>query len=470
MTLRMANPWKHPSGTYYFRERPPSDVARKVRGKRFSITIAGETTSVVVGEHVRVSLRTKEDCVARDRHREVALQVARLHAAHRDSTEVELSHRQVLQLAGEYYRGLVSEYADNPGDAEGWEASFDAMCEALELFVPDEDDEAQGRRKKRFDPDLGERLLSERLGVSEFLFSRGLHLSPRSRRAFLGAAGRAHLEACSRLRRHAEGNYAPDPAEARYPADAIRPAPPSAEGGIVDLWALFKAWAAERAPVSDTVTAYRSILTEFTGFIGHANAARFTPHDVVAWKNKLIADGVPAKSINDYKLAALKAVLNHAVRNHRLPANPAAKISVDQKRKPGTRMQGYSDEEARLILDAATNERRPAIRWVPWLCALTGARVAEMCQLRAEDVRREGDVWTLHITAAAGRLKNEASEREVPLHPALVARGFLDFVQSRGTGYLFFDPLRRREGAKARPGKSIANDLREWVKGLGIEV
>lgn len=43
-----------------------------------------------------------------------------------------------------------------------------------------------------------------------------------------------------------------------------------------------------------------------------------------------------------------------------------------------------------------------AKRWVPWLCAFTGARVGEMIQIRKEDVRREGKLWMLHVTPEAG--------------------------------------------------------------------
>ncbi len=52
------------------------------------------------------------------------------------------------------------------------------------------------------------------------------------------------------------------------------------------------------------------------------------------------------KTINDSKLAALKAILNWAVANGRLEANVAQGVSVRQKKKPGQRMSGFSDEQA----------------------------------------------------------------------------------------------------------------------------
>ena len=59
------------------------------------------------------------------------------------------------------------------------------------------------------------------------------------------------------------------------------------------------------------------------------------------------------------------------------------------------------------------------MRWLPPLrpaalsvvLAFTGARVGEMCQLRKEDVRREGNHWVVTITPEAGTVKGNAQRR-----------------------------------------------------------
>ena len=63
-----------------------------------------------------------------------------------------------------------------------------------------------------------------------------------------------------------------------------------------------------------------------------------------------------------------------------------------------------------------------------------------------------------------------AGERSVPIHKGLIDRGFIDFARSRGAGYLFFDERHLRRGATAKPGKSAANDVREWIGTLDINV
>jgi integrase len=71
-------------------------------------------------------------------------------------------------------------------------------------------------------------------------------------------------------------------------------------------------------------------------------------------------------------------------------------------------------------------------RWVPWLCAYTGARVGELTQLRAGDVQARqgpaGSIWVLRLTPEAGTIKTGRA-RTVPLHADLVRQGFPEFAQ-----------------------------------------
>ena len=284
--------------------------------------------------------------------------------------------------------------------------------------------------------------LRERLKPDLFLQERQLRLTPKSRLDFLRAAGHAHMDACRRLGRMAHGDYGPDAAERHFPTEPFTRKP---EAGSVDIWALFDAYALERKPTPKTLSGYRFSIGQFVESVGHTDARRFTRADVLRWKDAMVAANVPAKTINDARLAHLKAVLNYAVNNERLPSNPASKVSAGGRgNKDARKMLGYGDHEATTILTAAVADARPVIRWVPLLCAMHGARVAEMMQLRREDVFLDGGVWSIRITEDAGGLKNKASERIIPLHPCLVQRGFLAFVSEQSKGPLFYNEARRR--------------------------
>src|SRR5690606_24534531 len=56
----------------------------------------------------------------------------------------------------------------------------------------------------------------------------------------------------------------------------------------------------------------------------------------------------------------------------------------------------YTDEEAAKLLQAARSNSG-AQRWVPWLLAYTGARLEEVCQAFAKDIRRAHGIWVFDI-------------------------------------------------------------------------
>jgi integrase len=471
MILKMARPWKHPqTGVFYYRQRPPASALERLKGERLALSVSGARVDILVRDIVAVSLRTKEADEAKRRFREVSEQVDR-HYNFASNTAVTLSHEETIHLAGDWRRSLIAEYRANPGDAEGWEVEFDRVAEALEYFVPDDDPDWPSRERNPFNPEVGERLLTGYLKPDLFLQERGLKLTPQSRLAFLREAGEAHLSACRRLVDNAFGDYSPDKAEGCFPQEPFARKP---NINASDIWELFDAYVRERKIGS--IDAYRLSLSQFVESVGHTDVRRFTKADVLRWKDALVRGGMPDKTINDSRLAHLKAVLNYAVDNDKLPSNLADRVSVGARGKKADtkKMLGYDDHEAKTILAAAMAHASPVIRWVPLLCAMHGARVSEIMQLRREDVSVGSGMWSIKITPDAGPLKNKASERKIPLHPCLIKRGFLDFISGRPKGPLFYNETRRKDDAASKPGKGATNHLREFIhavaKDAGLQI
>lgn len=249
----------------------------------------------------------------------------------------------------------------------------------------------------------------------------------------------------------------------------------------VSMMGLFDGYTKERKPVAATIKAWRRQLSAFVAFVGHDNAAKVTPEDVVTWKDHLLhkagkdGSGLSAKTVGETYLSTLKTTFRWAVENRKLPINPAETTRVCEAKKVRMRAQGLTDEEANLILKATltpppprlSSERALARRWVPWICAYTGARVNEITQLRAQDVAQIDGIWTIHITPEAGPIKTSVA-RTVALHPHLVEQGFPAVVE-RATGYLFFDPMRRRGGSDENPqSKKVGEFLADWVLDIGV--
>lgn len=73
-----------------------------------------------------------------------------------------------------------------------------------------------------------------------------------------------------------------------------------------------------------------------------------------------------------------------------------------------------------------------AQHWLPLLALFTGARLAELGQLRVCDVRTEDGIAYLDIGTSGGRsVKTRSSVRKVPIHPELRRMGFLAYVERR---------------------------------------
>jgi integrase len=115
-------------------------------------------------------------------------------------------------------------------------------------------------------------------------------------------------------------------------------------------------------------------------------------------------------------------------------------------------------------------EYQLACKWVPWLLAYTGARVGEIAQLRAEDVRQDGEHWVLTLTPEAGNVKTNEF-RLVPLHPHLVEMGFPAVATAKKTGPLFYAPERRETKTGSKPlSDKVGEKLRAAVREAGVKI
>lgn len=155
-----------------------------------------------------------------------------------------------------------------------------------------------------------------------------------------------------------------------------------------------------------------------------------------------------------------------AVDNRRLPSNPAERVTIDVKVKSAESKRSFTDEEAAIVLRAALQEKDPARRWVPWLCAYSGARLAEVCQLRVKGILQIDGIWCMKFDPEAGALKTRSSERAVPLHPAVIECGFLDFVANIKTGPQFAHLSPDKFGSRGGNGTKM---LGRWVRSLGLK-
>jgi integrase len=244
---------------------------------------------------------------------------------------------------------------------------------------------------------------------------------------------------------------------------------------------MFNGYAGQDGSKPETIRQWRSIINHLVAFLQHDDAKVVALADLARWREHLrkepVRDGKPrsAKTINDSYLAAANAVFSYGVNQLLIPANPAVDLAkVRVPKAPKLREKDFTKAERKIILQAAlvpasaslSSERILARRWVPWLCAYTGARVNEITQLRKGDVQKIEGVWTVRITPEAGGVKtNEA--RTVPIHEHLIEQGFIDAINGKPEGPLFYKPDPAATSARGQH-KQVGTYLAAWVRDLGV--
>jgi integrase len=216
------------------------------------------------------------------------------------------------------------------------------------------------------------------------------------------------------------------------------------DGDILDRWAT------ERGVVKKGKDTHKAVAEWFYARTERKPVEQITRQDVLAFKDKLLAEGQTVANTN-MKLSRLRTLLGWAYQNDLAPANVADKINVKVADSGKNKRLPFALDELQTIFaspvyvsgDRPKGGKGEAAYWLPLLGLFTGARLEEIGQLRVSDVQRreypdrDGKMlagWFLHITEATdeqgqdNRIKNAASERLVPVHPELVRLGFIAYV------------------------------------------
>jgi integrase len=245
----------------------------------------------------------------------------------------------------------------------------------------------------------------------------------------------------------------------------------------VPLLATFEAYAIEQRIKPGTAAEWRSMLKALVAFMGHDNAHALTVSDIDNWRDALLSNpgrGGRLRSpgtVKDKYLCAIRATLAWAVEKRLLPENVASSVKVRVPKKMKLRERDFTQDEAIKILSATfqsstgINEYdRRARRWIPWLCAYTGARVNEIGQLRGRDIKRVDGIWIIEISPDAGTVKNNQS-RHVPIHLHIVEQGFIRAINPNDDAPLFYDQSRiKNAGPTNRYYKKVGERLRDWIR------
>lgn len=301
------------------------------------------------------------------------------------------------------------------------------------------------------------------------------------------------------------------PVEPEQTSHAAEDSAPPQESGT-SIRDVLKAYFLERKPVARTQTDWLNAWTQLTESVGitlDSPISVVTKTDIRKFKDALLhypairsaiktADGKRAKDLGFNEIVkyaqehelrpihlktvkghitALSTVLNYAVSNDYIVANPAQgiKVVVEKATKPRLPLD-KNDIEAMLRNPAFSEAQWNHWQWLPILGLLTGCRLEELCQLRIEDLKKDGDIHYLAIRDTddsgnvVGTLKTHTSQRNIPLHKDLIDMGFVVYVDERrkagdNSPYIF-NELREFRGNRSHYFSKQWNRIRKTHFGI----
>jgi integrase len=405
-----------------------------------------------------------------------------------------LTPMEARSLSGKWYLWWTARHLSKPRDHVSLDIVFDQLIDAAldgvrDVYIAQTGDHYNDVPKDYFDAvferDFEARKPARAFAAdcgetSQFLLSENLTLDPASRELFLDYVCKDMFEAFRLLIKRAKGDYSEDTHPGKFPPKFER----KTDHGLTP-WVLFERWVKQMKPARSTVDRWRAVFLKLKEDFPNHSAAMFTPEEIKPWLDGLVTEERTARTVNDVWRVAGRSVFGWAVDQKLISRNPFADVKVPVPRKRTNReTKAFTETETKTILTAASAISKPRTkgeavrRWVPWLCAYTGARSGEITQLRGSDVEQKG-VHAIRITPEAGSVK-AGKPRTVPLHEHLIEQGFLDFVNRNGRGPLFYnEPKGSSRDAeeitnpKRPPAVTARVHLAEWVrnrlKSLGID-
>jgi len=463
----MVTPVRGPDGAYRARKRLPADV-REEYGRLYG------------PRHEAKFFRpasTKPHEAKREFCEWLAEVESRIDAIRkqRKGEGIALTHQQARALAGDWYKWFVARHPLS--DRAHWEHLRENIHEALRAAVgearweaaenPDdlcrEDEELKTAIHAVF-ADAGE--------TAQFFQLKCIVPDNEARRQFLDILYDDLAHALKYLIRTADGDYSPDQYRERFPRFE------GTDNGETPLQ-LFERWVVERKPALSSVETWGYVFRAMSKHFEGRSAASIIVDEARQWLKSRITEERSAGTVRGTDLRASNTVFDWAAEHKYVTANPfkGVKITVPKQRRTRD-TKAFRPDEYRMILKAAHDVADThttfgaAKRWVPWLCAYTGARSGEITQLRKRDVVQREGIWAIEITPDAGTVKNRQA-RTVPVHEYLITQGFVKFAQGHRDGPLFYTPAPKGQNddpltAKKPRSVQIRQRLAAWVRELGV--
>lgn len=297
-----------------------------------------------------------------------------------------------------------------------------------------------------------------RYAADSFIVEHNLSIASDSavyRQLYLRIA-RGEIEYLNRSFERDKGDFVGTPDDPLLLSVGLAPMNRTTFDSIIDEQERLSSLGIGRTVATSTLRKYRTHVKEFAKWRNSTRVATVTKIEAEKWRDALLAGDNQRKTVRD-KLGTIRAVLawgqKHADGNLFQNGPPLEHLVMPTAETVDSAARTYTLEDARLVLLAAREKIEPHLRWVPWLAAYSGARVGELTTIEKSDIVEVGGHYFYHVIhdPAKGRTTKTKKNRKVPLHPALIEEGFLDFIRAAPDGPLF-------------SAKRVEQNLRDWIR------
>jgi len=451
------------SNNWYFRRRIPKDIRRILAELPRNKRPRNWHTS-----DIWISLQTADRGLAKGKYPAIAEDVEKRMKLLREGPK-DLTSKQLSALSGILYRAFAEGLEEDPVlSAARWRETAETNREAMQgrfgrasLMIGEKERRASSM-EDRFGPI-----------VDTLLRGLGEVVTDASRARLIERLAPDLTAASEKLARNADGDYTPDEYGKRFPEWTKLNEQGTDKRSLTRLAGEWYKDAIARHMSPRSAKRWRNAFLHFAITQGHDDPARVTEADLSEWVSTRLREGTAAKTLNDTHIAAIKAIFEWGIGHGYLKLNPVTRRTrVKGGKKVKVRQRSFTTNEAQAILKAAlatTPGRREnpktaaAKRWIPLLCAYSGARVMEMVQLRKEDIREAHGSWIIRLNPEAGSIKTKEF-RDVPVHPHLIELGFVEFVKRASGGPLFC--TNGSDGTISGSALGIYKRLRTFVRSI----
>jgi hypothetical protein len=393
---------------------------------------------------------------------DIETRIGKLRAARQQAPE-PLTRQNAYALAGRWYAWFIARHEKDDHTPGHWKSLGDMlMWDLIRPHAPEEYERSH-QDDPHWDwqhaPEVRTAIrpaIATEAQTAVFLSEQGISLTPDANNLFVDAVAGNLYGAFLRLEGVARGNYAPDDTLDTFP-QYEGTAEPARRLGVK---ALFEAWAKAVQPATSTFDRWSAVFNAADEHFSDAVSVEFA--DAKSWMNGLITEKRSARTVATVWRTALKTVFAWGISEKLVQSNPFRDVRISVPRRNVEReTKAFNQDEAKIILAAALtcDDRKSfderARRWVPWICAYSGARAGEITQVRAMDIQQRGNDYFARLTPSAGKIKTRQA-RTIPLHEHLISQGFLEFVDRARGGPLFYDVERITASAPARSGHDRA--------------